>query len=76
MVLPVLYFSAYYSMTTMMYRGFYMEQDKRSNSIVPVAADENTREVSFEQLHQSMPSEDLAQTQTFVHPSEEEQPND
>ena len=53
-----------------------MEQDKRSNSIVPVAADENTREVSFEQLHQSMPPEDLAQTQTFVHPSEEEQPND
>ena len=76
LVLPVLYFSAYYSMSTMLYARFLMEQDKRSNSIVPVAADENTREVSFEQLHQSMPPEDLAQTQTFVHPSEEEQPND
>ena len=35
-LLPILYTSAYYSMSAMLYARFLMEQDKRSNSIVLV----------------------------------------
>ena len=36
LILPLLYSSAYYSMSAMLYARFLMEQDHRANSLVPV----------------------------------------
>lgn len=60
-LLPILYTSAYYSMSAMLYARFLMEQDKRSNSIVLVG-DVNSDDGIEEG---STAAEDLSQTKPF-----------
>ena len=40
LILPMLYSSAYYSMSAMLYARFLIEQDRRANSLVPVETPE------------------------------------
>lgn len=44
LVLPLLYVSPYYSMSSLLYARFLMEQDKRANSLVVASSPEETPE--------------------------------
>ena len=44
LVLPLLYVSPYYSMSSLLYARFLMEQDKRANSLVVASSPQETPE--------------------------------
>lgn len=69
LILPLLYVSAYYSMSAMLYARFLMEDDRRSNSIVPVS--EDTREVILEHGAAAQNPDDLSATRPFRCPDEQ-----
>ena len=71
LILPLLYVSAYYSMSDMLYARFLMEDDRRSNSIVPVPNPEDTREVTLEHSEAVQSPEDLSATRPFRCPDEQ-----
>lgn len=71
LILPLLYVSAYYSMSAMLYARFLMEDDRRSNSIVPVPNPEDTREVTLEHSEAVQSPEDLSATRPFRCPDEQ-----
>ena len=71
LILPLLYVSAYYSMSAMLYARFLMEDDRRSNSIVPVPNPEDTREVTLEHSKTVQSPEDLSATRPFRCPDEQ-----
>ncbi len=60
LLLPLLYFSPYYSMSSLLYARFLMEQDRRANSIIPVEA----------------PEQNLSQTKQFESCSQTPDPTD
>lgn len=70
-ILPLLYVSAYYSMSAMLYARFLMEDDRRSNSIVPVPNPEDTRKVTLEHSKAVQSPEDLSATRPFRCPDEQ-----
>ena len=45
-MLPLLYVSPYYSMSSLLYARFLMEQDKRANSLVVASSPEETPEAA------------------------------
>ena len=55
----------------MLYARFLMEDDRRSNSIVPVPNPEDTREVTLEHSEAVQSPEDLSATRPFRCPDEQ-----